>query len=122
MILKDNIYFKGVSELRKMYYQMLEKLRKVGIIEGISLIILFFVAMPVKYLMGEPLLVRIFGTIHGILWLYLLYTLYEVYKANLIEKETAIKIIIASVIPFGFLFIDKTVKQFERLSQSTTSA
>jgi len=101
---------------------MLEKLRKVGIIEGISLIILFFVAMPVKYLMGEPLLVRIFGTIHGILWLYLLYTLYEVYKANLIEKETAIKIIIASVIPFGFLFIDKTVKQFERLSQSTTSA
>jgi integral membrane protein len=106
-----------VVGLRKMYYQMLEKLRKAGIVEGISLIVLFFVAMPVKYLMGEPVLVRIFGTIHGLLWLYLLYTLYQVYKANLVEKETAVKIVIASVIPFGFLFIDKTVKQYEHLAQ-----
>ncbi len=99
--------------MNKSYYSMLEKLRKIGIIEGISLIILFFVAMPVKYILGEPLLVRIFGSIHGLLWLYLLYTLYEVYKKSLIDKETAIKIVIASVIPFGFIFIDKTVKQYE---------
>ena len=103
--------------MRKRYYDMLEKLRKVGIVEGISLIILFFIAVPVKYIMGEPLLVRIFGSIHGLLWLYLLYNLHTVYKASLIEKETAIKIVVASVIPFGFLFIDKTVKQFENLAQ-----
>ncbi len=103
--------------MRKRYYDMLEKLRKVGIIEGISLIILFFIAVPIKYMMGEPLPVRIVGSIHGFLWLYLLYNLYEVYKKNLLEKETAIKIVIASVIPFGFLFIDKTVKRFENLAQ-----
>ncbi len=97
-----------------MYFEMLEKLRKVGIIEGISLIILFFIAVPVKYILGEPLLVRIVGTIHGLLWLYLLYNLKKVYDANLIDKDHAIKIIIASVVPFGFLFIDKTVKQYEK--------
>ena len=97
-----------------MYYEMLERLRKIGIVEGISLIILLFIAVPVKYILGEPLLVRIVGSIHGILWLYLLYNLKKVYDAHLIDKDHAIKIIVASVIPFGFLFIDKTVKQFER--------
>ena len=100
--------------MRKMYYDMLEKLRKVGIIEGISLIILLFIAVPIKYILGEPLLVRIVGSIHGLLWLYLLYNLKKVYDANLIDKNHAIKIIIASVIPLGFLFIDKTVKQYEK--------
>ncbi|RMD47040.1 MAG: DUF3817 domain-containing protein [Aquificota bacterium] len=103
--------------MRKRYYDMLEKLRRIGIIEGISLIILIFIAVPIKYIMGKPLPVRIIGSIHGLLWLYLLYNLYEVYKRSLIEKETAIKIIIASVIPFGFFFIDKTVKRFENLAQ-----
>ncbi len=102
--------------MRKMYYEKLEKLRKTGIIEGISLIILFFIAMPIKYILGEPMVVRIIGTIHGLLWLYLLYVLRDVYKSNLIEKDVAIKIIVASVVPFGFLFIDKTVKQYERLA------
>ncbi len=101
--------------MRKRYFEKLERLRKTGIIEGISLIILLFIAVPVKYLMGEPILVRIVGTVHGLLWLYLLYVLKDVYDTNLIEKETAIKFVIASVLPFGFLVIDKTVKQYEHM-------
>jgi integral membrane protein len=37
-------------------------------IEGASLLLLFFVAMPLKYLAGMPEAVRIVGTIHGVLF------------------------------------------------------
>ena len=38
-------------------------------IEGISALILFAVAMPVKYIGGDPSLVSLVGQIHGFLFL-----------------------------------------------------
>ena len=46
----------------------LGQFRVVSIAEGISYLILLFLAMPVKYLLGEPSLVSIFGSIHGFLF------------------------------------------------------
>ena len=40
-----------------------------GIIEGLSTLALFFVAMPLKYHGGQPMAVTIAGGIHGILFL-----------------------------------------------------
>ena len=41
------------------------RLRLVGIAEGISFLILLGIAMPLKYVWGQPLAVRIVGLIHG---------------------------------------------------------
>lgn len=43
--------------------------RILSYIEGASLLILFFIAMPLKYLAGIPEAVKIVGMIHGILFL-----------------------------------------------------
>ncbi len=38
-------------------------------IEGLSVLALFFVAMPMKYIFGDPSLIRPVGMIHGMLFL-----------------------------------------------------
>ena len=46
--------------------QMIERLTTIiGYCEGVSALCLFFIAMPVKYLLGKPEMVTIVGTIHG---------------------------------------------------------
>jgi integral membrane protein len=43
--------------------------RRIALAEGWSVILLFFGAMPVKYLLGEPRMVQVVGSIHGVLFL-----------------------------------------------------
>ena len=43
-------------------------LRHLAIIEGISTLVLFGIAMPLKYFAGMPLAVRIVGSLHGALF------------------------------------------------------
>ncbi|MGO4710651.1 DUF3817 domain-containing protein, partial [Chryseobacterium sp. 2TAF14] len=49
---------------------MINLYRKTAIIEGISYLILLFVAMPIKYLLDIPEPVKYFGWIHGVLFLF----------------------------------------------------
>ncbi|RYZ34498.1 MAG: DUF3817 domain-containing protein, partial [Myxococcaceae bacterium] len=47
----------------------LRQLRLIAFLEGLSFLGLLFVAMPVKYLLGQPLAVRVAGSVHGLLFL-----------------------------------------------------
>ena len=47
----------------------LGRLRLLSIVEGISTLVLFFVAMPLKYAADMPLAVTIAGMIHGFLFM-----------------------------------------------------
>lgn len=47
----------------------LGRLRIAGLVEGISFILLVFIAMPLKYMAGEPQYVRVIGMAHGILFI-----------------------------------------------------
>ncbi len=90
----------------------INKLIRVSVLEGTSLIILFFIAMPIKYFLGYPIAVKIAGSIHGILWLIFLYVLYQNVKINKFDKNLTIKLIILSVIPFGFIYMEKLLRDF----------
>ena len=46
----------------------LKRLRYIGIIEGVSSLLLFFVAMPIKYVFGSPEYVSVVGMVHGVLF------------------------------------------------------
>lgn len=79
----------------------LNRLRSVGFWEAISSILLFFVAMPLKYIWGEDMLIRPVGMVHGILWMgYVgLAVLGQVdYKW---PTKNTVWLFIASLIPFG---------------------
>ena len=79
----------------------------VGRLEGLSLLVLMFVAMPVKYIMGNPELVKHFGRAHGGLFL-----LYCIMAAMLSDKQNwdGKKLRMAwlfSCIPFGTFYFEK---------------
>lgn len=90
----------------------LGKLRITGMAEAISWVFLLFLAMPLKYIWGEPLAVKIVGWIHGILFIaYMLLSLIVVQ-----EKRWPFKRLVyaglAAFLPFGTWFYDKQLKKF----------
>jgi len=92
---------------RRQILTVKEKLLKISTIEGISLLLLVFVAMPLKYLAGYKIATLIMGSIHGILWLVFLYYLNEFKKVENPPKDLLVKLLISSVVPFGFIYAKK---------------
>ena len=83
--------------------------RKVALAEGISYIVLLFIAMPLKYLAGIPLAVKIVGMTHGILFILFIIALIMAYKKYSWNNSLTFKLFVYSIIPFGFILIEKTI-------------
>lgn len=86
------------------------RLRLIGFLEGTSLLILIGIAMPLKYVFGDPSLVKTMGTIHGLLFIFFVINTLSVgveYKWKF--STTTWKVLIACIIPFGTYYIDKTI-------------
>ena len=47
---------------------MVAVLRRFSLVEGISTLVLFLVAMPLKYVLGYPMAVTYVGWVHGVLF------------------------------------------------------
>ena len=89
-------------------------LRNVALAEAVSYLILLGIAMPLKYLAGQPLAVKITGMIHGILFVVFCVALLRVMiEARWTFKRCAL-IFIASFIPFVPFFLDRRLKDWER--------
>ena len=85
----------------------LQKFKRINKIEGISFIILLFVAMPAKYYFGYPIATKIVGMLHGLLVFAFIYQIIEAKKeAGFTWKETGLYSIL-SLIPFGSFYTDK---------------
>ena len=95
-----------------MHRKSMIRLAQISFVEGISLILLVFVAMPLKYFAGYKIATMIFGTIHGLLWLLFLYVLYIANKENYLNWSFIIKMLVFSVIPFGLIPMEKMIKNF----------
>ena len=76
--------------------------------EGISLLVLLFVAMPLKYIWNNPAWVEVVGMIHGILFIAYVAWAIWVYMALKWSIKTLLITILASIIPFGTFYIEKT--------------
>ncbi|MES2688928.1 MAG: DUF3817 domain-containing protein, partial [Bacteroidota bacterium] len=50
-------------------FKSVNNFRKVAVLEGWSFLILLFIAMPVKYILAYPLLVKYVGWAHGALFI-----------------------------------------------------
>lgn len=80
---------------------MMKALQTLSILEGSSLLLLLFIAVPLKRLAGIPEAVAIVGPIHGVLFiLFNLFIFYAISKFKLKKKYAALGFI-ASLIPFG---------------------
>ena len=86
------------------------RLRTIGFLEGSSLLILLFIAMPVKYLLDEPALVRSVGMAHGVLFLlFVICTLGIAMTEKWPFRTTTWKVLLASVVPFGTFYVDRKI-------------
>ncbi len=83
-----------------------KQLRTIGIIEGYSLLMLLFIAMPIKYGLGEPIVVRIVGSVHGALFVFYVMRLLQIGSELKLSWKTTIVAGISAVLPFGFLLFD----------------
>lgn len=78
-----------------------------GILETVSTISLFFVAMPLKYIGGNEILVKIIGPIHGFLFiLYCGLVWWEQHKGRM-PSNLAIKGMLAAIPPGGPIWFDR---------------
>ncbi|HEY1189032.1 MAG TPA: DUF3817 domain-containing protein [Gemmata sp.] len=98
------------------------RVRAAGLVEGVSALVLFFVAMPLKYLSGRPELGKevVFwvGSVHGGLFvLYALVTFVAWGQGALRFKHVAFAAA-ASIVPFGPFAIDGMLKRSERRSSA----
>ena len=85
---------------------MINFFRIISFLEGISYLLLLFVAVPLKYFYGHEFLVKILGMPHGILFmLYIFLSIILKNKMNWSIRQT-IEIMIGSIIPFGTFYID----------------
>jgi len=81
--------------------------RVVAFLEGVSYLLLLFVATPIKYLYEDPQYVKMLGMPHGMLFIgyvILAFMLKPTYKWN---SRQFMVVLIASVIPFGTFYVDK---------------
>ena len=92
----------------------LKNLRIFSIIEGSSTLILFFIAMPLKYYFDLPIYVTIFGSIHGILFLILVAMFILAIKKINLSLILSCAGILCAIIPFGPFYFDRYLKKLEQ--------
>ena len=93
-----------------MFQSALGRFRFMGILEGSSLVILLFIAMPLKYWFGMPAAVTIIGTIHGYIFLaYLIAIVYAMIAVKWPYRFT-IGAVLSAFIPFGNFILDSRLK------------
>jgi integral membrane protein len=88
----------------------LRALRIVNLLEGLSLLALVLVAVPLKHLAHEPLAVRVVGPLHGLLFIWLLHTLFHAHLELGWPRRRALALLLLSALPFGFVLSDRDLR------------
>ena len=94
-----------------MWNTPLGRLRLVGLIEGVSYLLLIFIAMPLKYIWGDPTWVRHVGMAHGILWTAVIFFIIDAKSDQGWNLRQASVPLIASLLPFGPFWIDRRLRE-----------
>jgi len=93
--------------MKTLFTTSIGRLRLCAFLEGLSLLILVFIAVPLKYGYGLPSLVRTMGPIHGSLFLLFVFSALRVgVEQGWKFRETTWKVLLACIIPFGTLYLD----------------
>ena len=96
-------------------------MRAVSLTEGISWLVLLFIAMPLKYMADYPLAVTLAGMAHGALFMALMSATAWVWIRKEASFGFASAVMLASLVPFGAFVIDRRIKAHCRLRAATQS-
>jgi integral membrane protein len=95
--------------MNDLFKSAIGRLRVIAFLEGCSLLLLVFVAMPIKYMLNIPEATQAIGLIHGILFIgFVVATL----VISILHKWTFGRICMvmaSSVLPFGTFYVDRKI-------------
>ena len=89
------------------------RLRFIGMLEGISLLVLMGIAMPLKYFAGKPEAVKYVGWAHGLLFVLFMMAVAVAYFQRNWPFRKVIFAFIAAFLPFGTFIFDRQLKKEE---------
>ncbi|WP_284641440.1 DUF3817 domain-containing protein [Paenibacillus silviterrae] len=93
-----------------MWKTAIGRLRWIGNVEGISYLLLLFIAMPLKYWADFPQAVSVVGALHGLLFTLFLAALLH---AAIVKRFSLLLVLVAFIsafIPFGTFILDKKLQ------------
>ena len=91
------------------------RLRLVGYAEGISLLVLLCIAMPLKYFAGKPDAVKVIGWIHGFLFVLFVIAAFIVFIKKKWPFKRFIIACLAAFLPLGTFVFDAQLKKEQTL-------
>ena len=89
----------------------LKRLNIIAWIEGISYLVLLFVAMPMKYLADDPSLVRSVGMAHGVLFVLFTVVVYQAMNEYGWSRRRALRAWLTAFLPFGMILLDRIAEE-----------
>jgi len=93
---------------------ILNRFRLISITEGISMLVLVFIAMPLKYIFDLPDMVTYVGWIHGVLFVTYILVMFPTSRKLRWHFRTALFGLIAAILPFGPFLFDRKLRKQER--------
>ncbi len=85
----------------------IRRFRMVAILEGISFLVLLFIAMPLKYMADMPLAVKYVGWAHGVLFISYILLAIPLFTRLKWPMERLYGVGVASLLPFGTFVLER---------------
>jgi integral membrane protein len=89
----------------------MKSFRVIAWIEAVSFLLLLFVAMPLKYVAGFPVAVKVAGSVHGLLFLAFCAALYTIAAEQSWPWLKSAKVFLSSLIPGGILWLEREIRR-----------
>lgn len=91
----------------KIYLTMIKIFKITAFWEGVSLLLLLFFAMPLKYIWDLPTAVSYVGMAHGVLFLLYVVLAFVLFYEQKWSLKILAGVLIACLLPFGTFYMDK---------------
>ncbi|RAY11704.1 hypothetical protein DPM19_29245 [Actinomadura craniellae] len=88
---------------------------------GVLLIVLIFIAVPVKYIGGEPIVSSIVSPVHGVLYMVYLVFAFDLYRRAGWPVSRMVSMVAAGLVPFLAFFVERRVVAEARAQQQAST-
>ncbi|WP_134201734.1 DUF3817 domain-containing protein [uncultured Algoriphagus sp.] len=92
-----------------------KRFKWISLIEGISFLVLLFIAMPLKYIYELPMAVTVVGWIHGVLFVIYIYVVFPTASKLKWNFSRTFFALVASVLPFGPFIFDRNLRKSQKV-------
>jgi integral membrane protein len=83
------------------------RLRLAGMVEGTTLIVLLFIAVPLKYVFGLPELVMLLGPLHGFSFVMYQFVLIDTVSGGGFTVREIARVVLVAIVPLGPFLNDR---------------